>query len=326
MGEQGDESPFPPPPGPPPLLSDGQMLHLAQQGWLSLPLSEMLAATTADLFTSSTRFFELPDREKTALYPSKSGTEFGYYTVPNEKEYITFRCRVHSRYESRLPPSQLSMVQTLEDNAARAWQEGALLLWRILCDITRWSDLDVSIWNDILDGTQTMAESEKQMPYTLLRLFRYLPGTGFAEQHTDLGLLTICIGDGGGLEVLDRLNSTDENPIWIDSGTNPRTVTILVGQTLKALSDGMLSPGIHRVVENPNGRNSVVFALRHSSKHPVDFGLFGGQGRVNASDLWRFIDVGKVNINTVRERRDEQRAKYEAEMSIGGDRRECDAG
>ncbi|KIY00813.1 uncharacterized protein Z520_03479 [Fonsecaea multimorphosa CBS 102226] len=318
----GDEDDFvsSPPPGPPPLLSKEQLLHLARQGWLSLPLPETLSSTVTDLFESSARFFDLPDQEKADLYPSKAGTEFGFYTVPNEKDYITFRCRIHSTdKESRVSSPRLPLLRTLEDNAARAWQEGALLLWRILCDITRWSDLDLSIWNDILDGCRTMPESEEEMGYTLLRLFRYLPATGFAERHTDLGLLTICIGDSGGLEVLDRFKSTNEKPLWIDSGAKPQTATILVGQTLKALSNGMLSPGVHRVVENPNGRNSAVFALRHSSKHDVNFSLFGGQGLVSASDLWKSIQVGKVNINSIKERRDAQRVKFAAERLAAQD-------
>ncbi|KIW91586.1 uncharacterized protein Z519_07553 [Cladophialophora bantiana CBS 173.52] len=317
--EEDDDFARSPPPGSPPLLSEEQLLHLARQGWLSLPLPQNLLKTVANLFKSSARFFELTNREKAVLYPSKSGTEFGFYTVPNEKEYITFRCRIHTGYQPRLSSPQLPLVQNLEDYAAKAWQEGALLLWRILCDITRWSGLDLSIWNDILDGTQTMPDSEKQLPYTLLRVFRYSPATGFAEKHTDLGLLTICIGDRGGLEVLDRLKSTDDRPVWIDSRTGPHTATILVGQTLKALSNGMLSPGIHRVVENPSGRNSVVFALRHSPKHAVDFSLFGGHGLVSAKDLWKFIQVGKVNINSIKERRDAQRARHEAERLAAGD-------
>jgi isopenicillin N synthase-like dioxygenase len=180
------------------------------------------------------------------------------------------------------------------------------------------------VWDDILDGTLTMPAAEDQMTYTLLRLFRYFPTTGVvAEPHTDLGLLTLCVGDRGGLEVLDRTRSTDDHPVWIDAASEAQTqteqqtqtATILVGQTLKALSNETFNAGIHRVVGNPEGRHSVVFALRHSSRHDVDFGLFGGEGRVRASELWRFIEVGKVNINTVKKRRDAQRAGEEVARS-----------
>jgi isopenicillin N synthase-like dioxygenase len=303
------------------------MLQLARQGWLSLPLPADLAGTVAELFASSAAFFDLQDHAKARAYPSKSGTEFGYYLVKKEKEYTTFRCRVHTAdaaaAQSSLSTSVVSLCD-LEHTAARAWRECALLLFRILCDLARWSQLDVSVWDDILDGTLMMPAAEDQMTYTLLRLFRYFPTTGVvAEPHTDLGLLTLCVGDRGGLEVLDRTRSTDDHPVWINAAseaqtqTEPQTqtATILVGQTLKALSNETFNPGIHRVVGNPEGRHSVVFALRHSSRHDVDFGLFGGEGRVRASELWRFIEVGKVNINTVKKRRDAQRADEEVARS-----------
>ena len=299
-----------PPPGPPPLLSENQMLQLAQQGWLSLNLPKTLAEIVADLFTSSSDFFNLPDDQKVVSYPKKSGTEFGYYVVSAEKEYITYRCHVHTAYSST--STSIPLLQQLEDTADKAWQQCGSLLFRILCDLARWSHLDPSVWDDILDGTLTMPDSETQMTHTLLRLFRYFPTTGFAEMHTDLGLLTVCVGNRGGLEVLDRMQSTDDKPVWVSPAYEARTATILIGQTLKALSDGTFNAGIHRVVGHPEGRNSVVFALRHSSRHNVDFGLFGGNGRVPAAELWKFLKVGKVNINTVKQRRDAQRAEFMA--------------
>ncbi|KIW66698.1 hypothetical protein PV04_06005 [Phialophora macrospora] len=308
-----------PPQGPPPLLPEHQMLQLAQQGWLSVPLPPDLAGTVAELFASSATFFDLPHHAKARSYPSKSGTEFGYYVVEKEKEYATFRCRVHTAGTAAAqspPPTSIKSLHGLEHTAAKAWRGCALLLFRILCDLARWSHLDVSVWDDILDGTLAMPAAEEQMTYTLLRLFRYFPATGVAEPHTDLGLLTLCVGDRGGLEVLDRTRSTDEHPVWINAASQAQTATILAGQTLKALSHDTFNAGIHRVVGNPEGRHSVVFALRHSSRHDVDFGLFGGQGwRVRASELWRFIEVGKVNINTVKKRRDAQRADEELAAS-----------
>jgi isopenicillin N synthase-like dioxygenase len=304
-----------PPPGPPPLLSEDQMIQLARQGWLIYNLPEDLAETVTELFTLSTNFFKLQNDEKVKLYPAKSRTEFGYYPVPGEKEYITFRCRVHTASESH--PKTFSQPEELEDTTARAWQQCGLLLFRILCDIARWSHLDLSVWNSILDGTLTMPESEEQATYTLLRLFRYLPTTGVAEFHTDLGLLTICIGDRSGLEVLDRTATTEDTPIWISPPGNARTATILVGQTLRALSEDVFNAGVHRVVGNSEGRKSAVFALRHSTRHDVDFSLFGGEGRVKATEFWRFIKVGKVNVNTIKEQREAQRLENAARKSSG---------
>lgn len=303
-----------PPPGPPPLLSTEQLIQLAQQGWLCLGLPEALSKHVADLFETSPEFFELPQSEKLTLYPSRHGTEFGYYHVQGEKEYVTFRCHIYPTSIST-GESCLSLAPRLEGNAAKAWRDAALVLFRILCDIARASDLDISVWTDILDGTLTMPDSEDQMTYTLMRLFHYFPLTGCADEHTDLGLLTLCIGDSEGLQVLDQLHLVDGNRIWIDPACGTRTATILVGQTLRALANRTLNAGVHRVVGNPNGRKSVVFALRHSSKHNVDFGLFGGQGQADPRDVWKMINVGKVNINTAKQRRDVQRARYNATRS-----------
>ena len=205
--------------------------------------------------------------------------------------------------------------QKLEDTAADMWKQCAAILFRILCDLARWSHLDLSVWNTILDGTLSMPKSEAQMTYTLLRVFQYLPTTGFAEMHTDLGLLTVCIGNRSGLEVLDRSKSAKDQPVWVCPAHEAQTATILVGETLRALSNGVFKAGMHRVMGNSEGRNSIVLALRHSSRHDVDFSLFGGEGRASAIDWWRLVKMGKVNINSIKEGRDAQRAQNEARRS-----------
>ena len=293
--------------GCPPLLSESQLLQLGRQGWLTYPLPEDMADTVADLFKSSSQFFDRPDQEKRHLYPAKSETEFGYYPVPGEKEYITFRCRSHTSPDSQ--SEEDSQLQSLENVTAKMWHRCGLLLLRILCDLAHWSKLPPTVWTDILDGTLTMPDTEEQKTYTLLRLFSYLPTTGFAESHSDLGLLTICIGDRGGLEVLDLAQSSLDKPVWINPADNANTITILAGQTLKALSGGAFKPGVHRVVGTPQGRCSIVFALRHSTRHDVDFGLFGREGIVEPSDLWKSIKIGKVNVNMIKEKREAQRAQ-----------------
>ncbi|KIV84855.1 hypothetical protein PV11_00608 [Exophiala sideris] len=319
-----DEHSFAPPPlGPPPLLSDEQLLFLARQGWLCVDLPESLTQSIQEVFRESPNFFDFPSQQKAEIYPSKQGTEFGYYPVENEKEYITFRCHVHGDPGSRsgtseptdaVTSSSLTAAKTLESKIAQAWREAGLFLFRILCDITRASDHDISAWNDILDGTLTLPRSESEVTYTLMRLFKYLPTTGFAGEHTDLGLLTLCVGDGEGLQVLDRNHSSRENGlVWVDPPIGTGKGTVLIGETLKLLSSGTVNTGMHRVVGSPRGRSSVVYALRHSNKHDIDFGLFGAEGSMTPLELWKTVQFGKVNINSVKEKRDEMRAKFNAE-------------
>ncbi len=87
----------------------------------------------------------------------------------------------------------------------------------------------------------------------------------------------------------------------------------MIGTTLHALSSRTLMPGLHRVVGNPDGRSSVVFALRHSTRHVVDFGLFGGEGTATPKEIWMKVQAGKVNINSVKEKRDLQKARFNEE-------------
>jgi len=281
-----------PPPGPPPLLPEDELISLARQGWVSLPRSQSLDRMVSSLFKTASEFFDLPAEDKARLYPSKQGTEFGYYRVSDEKEYATLRCHVHGE-------------SALERDAAQVWEASALLLHRALYDVARARHLPISVWDDILDGTLTLPKNEQEMTYTLLRLFRYFPASGFAAEHTDLGLLTICFGKGQGLQVMDF---SLPSPTWVDVD-GP---VILAGQTLRALSRGVIRAGLHRVVGNPQGRSSIVFALRHSSRHEIDLKAFGGQGTVHPRLLWNRIRVGKVNINAVKEIREEQRAKLDS--------------
>jgi isopenicillin N synthase-like dioxygenase len=299
-----------PPAGPPPLLTQDQLLQLAQQGWLALTLPDEFATSISNLFDKSTSFFDLDDAEKQTLFPTKLGTEFGFYHVPNEKEYITYRCRIHGATSITNGESHTStQAQQLEDSVAEAWQHCGLLLYRILCDLARWSDLDVSVWNNILDGTLSLPESEDKMSYTLMRVFQYLAWTGCAEKHSDLGLLTLCVGNGRGLEVLDRVQSTKQTHVWISPEARPSHVTILTGSTLRALSNNAFNTGVHRVVSNPQGRNSIVFALRHTARHDIDFRPFGGDGVVSPAELWDFVKADRVNINSLKELRERQREK-----------------
>ena len=304
-----------PPSGPPPLLSAEQILHLAQQGWLCLPPAESLTRSIAHLLQNSSSFFDLSMPGKIESYPAKQDTEFGYYHVADEKEYVTFRCHVHTDSSSSTTTFSSSPVTNLEVSVAEAWHEAGKFLYRILCDITRASESDLSIWSNILDGTLTMPESEDQMTYTFMRLFRYFPTTGTATEHTDLGLLTLCVGNGDGLQVFDRADSSHAKHGWIDAASTDFNVTVLVGQTLRAISNQSLNPGVHRVVGNPSGRYSAVFALRHSSRHEVDFGLFGGEGRIDPAELRRKMHAGKFNVNAKKDERDRQRAKLNAANS-----------
>lgn len=279
---------FLPPPGPPPLLSFNQVRHFSYHGWLPIDLPESLQSHLSDISSAAASYFELGHDEKQRLYPQSRGTECGFYHVPEEKEYLTIRHSVHDD-------------SSLERYVREAWQEAGRLLYRILCDLSRAGFFNPSAWDDLVEGAMELPLDGSGMDenITLMRLFRYYAGTGFADAHVDVGLLTLCIGNGKGLQVWDR---TFEPPQWIDA----EGPTILAGDMVRALFDHKVVAGRHRVVGNPEGRSSIVFALRPCLKGDIDLERFGGQGVVATKDYFYDIKASKTNINATKDIRDEQ--------------------
>jgi hypothetical protein len=309
--ENGEQD-YVPPPGPPPFLPLNQLTHLATQGWLILPppstrfqargpgTSSVLSSLQSSIdiiFPRLPSFFSEPVDKKIKAYPRKSGTEFGYYAIEGEKEYLTLRCRGHE--------------SEIEDAAANLWRDAGQMMKRILCDIAVGLDLSPRTWEPLLEGTLQLPGNEKEMSSgTLLRLFRYEADSGFAGVHTDLGLLTLCIGSQRGLQVLDRqLLEQGGGERWVD--VEAGQMCILVGQTVRALTKDRVRAGVHRVVATERERNSVVFALRHSWRSDIDLAEFGGEGVVEARKLWGALKIGVVNVNAPKELREKQQKELD---------------
>jgi hypothetical protein len=287
----------PPPSHPPPLLTDSQLLHLAHQGHLPLALRPSLSVLYAELNDAASRLFSLPHSAKQGLYsPLNGGTELGYVSIPNEKHYITFRAlTAHASTE-------------LETLVAAVWQETFILLYRILSDLAHAMGTSYEVWEKVLDGVAPMprALEDAKTTTTMLRIFRYEPDDGIAELHTDMGLLTLCVCDGQGLQV--RVKDERGAEKWIEY-SEP---TLLVGRTLRVLSGNRVRAGVHRVVGNAGGRGSIVYALRPSTKHEIDMGLFpGGEGKgnVHLSEIWKKIWTSAYNVNAPKEVREKQKER-----------------
>ncbi len=282
-------SSFAPPPHPPPLLTDSHIVSLAHDGHLALPLSNELTGLYSALSKAASDLFSTSPAAKAALYPSSEGTELGYTTIPSEKEYLTLRAAVH-------PDSGLERL------AARVWHDTAALLQRILVDLARGLSLPDphKAWDTIVDGCLDLPSSMAVSTPSLLRLFQYLPNSGLSDRHTDLGLLTLCVGAGTGLQVLARNGQKTE----FRDVDGP---TIVIGETLRALSGNRVRAGVHRVVANPEGRSSIVFALRASLRHDVDMSFFGSEGILDTKEMWNKIKGSKVNINASHDVREKQR-------------------
>ncbi|KAJ8605058.1 hypothetical protein MRB53_041531 [Persea americana] len=329
-----DEAPVPPPPGPPPLLTFDQIRHLATHGWLPLTLPDPLASNFQELFAHVTDFFAEPLAAKQARYPPSRGTEFGFYHVPEEKEFLTFRHRrVHTD-------------SVLEDCIAETWRQIVRLLYRVLADLSTAAGYDPhSCWDHMLDGVWDLAAPGRGTPPSpprdhphdpssspsnpasdpdedipsLFRLFQYYPGSGFATAHVDIGLVTLCVGNGSGLQVQNR-----ETHAWHDA-TGP---TLLLGETARCLLRNQVRAGQHRVERTPAGRQSAVFALRPCLAHPTRLEAFGGTaGHVVATqEYYRAIQGSKWSVNATRDIRERQQQDHARRKREWEARREGRAG
>ena len=190
-------------------------------------------------------------------------------------------------------------------------------MYRILADLSRALGIPLPAWDPILDGCMSLPSSIEEATTSLLRLFRYEPTSGIATPHRYNGLLTLCVGDGKGLEVwqegasdvaAEGCGSDAPKGGWVDA-SGP---TLLVGSALYYFSAGRATAANHRVVGNPNGRNSIVFALRPSTRHRIDTGPFGGEGVWDLKLIWKRMSEGRINVNAqkqIREKTAEERRR-----------------
>lgn len=279
------------------LLDQGDIDHLIRQGYLCLDLEARLADLCRSLFVLSETFLAYQDDTKQALYPKSQGTELGYYSIGGEKQYVTLR---HAISRATGAEGSESAAQ-LEAVAAALWKRSAELLMSILHQISDALEISNEAWAPMLDGCLELPKTAAEMTPTLLRLFKYLPSTGVAEEHLDLGMLTLCVGGGKGLQV----KGPDKGSLWQDV----EGPCILTGRTLHMLSGQEVTPGLHRVVGNPDGRSSIVFALRPSTRNPIPLESFGGEGVVPGEEMWQQVQHGVRNINATKDTRDPEKQK-----------------
>ena len=289
---------FEPPAHPPPLLSDPQLFTLARQGHLPFHLPPSITVLLNDLSSAASSFFDEPTEVKSSTYPAAEGTELGYYLIEGEKEYISLR---------HLPSPGSN---ELERKARQAWHDIAALLHRVLADLAFGLAISHEAWDPLLDGCLTMPTTIEEITPTLFRLFRYYPDSGTADKHVDNGLLTLCVGNGKGLQVLNTKEDGKDGE-WHDV----QGPTILAGSMLQVLSGNRVKAGVHRVVSNPTGRSSLVLALRPSLRHPkIDHKLFGGEGVLDIDKIYSEIKKKKFNVNAQKHLRQEQREALRASL------------
>ncbi|KAJ7266448.1 hypothetical protein B0H12DRAFT_161234 [Mycena haematopus] len=358
---------YAPPPGPPPQMytppptcqdsSDlaayirNSLAVLASQGWLSVPLPPDLESLYATLFAESASFFNLPpDAPAKADYAAPEGTnasDEGFSDIPGEKQLITLR---------RAGPS--GTPRRLHSATTAAWAATGSVFLAAVRDIAASLELpDLAAFDAM--SAEAHALPERTRASSLLRLFRYTrpahgaPRKVVAEAHKDLGLLTLVVGHSPGLDARDAAGR------WVSVEDAPRggnggrlTATLLAGQTLTYLTNGLYASGAHRVSVLPSPstssspddadkyRLSLVFALRPAPDARISTATFELSPLIppfpaarlsaeannfprcsmyeqSAGELFKCIAQRHWNVNIAPEMREAQKRRLVAQAGVG---------
>ncbi|KAL8819693.1 MAG: hypothetical protein Q9191_007678 [Dirinaria sp. TL-2023a] len=312
-------------------VSDDQALHfLATQGYLPLLLADhegMVEAYTR-LFQESSAYFSLPeDSPSKTAFQAPSGakaSDEGYFSISGEKRILTVRT-------SERCPSEL------REQVRCTWALTGNFLEEITRSIANSLNLDPEVFTPFSTPCRDLHPS-KRTP-TLLRMFRYdRPPHGQgeptinAEQHKDLGILSLVVGHSPGLQVFDTTTNTwipveEDTVVPADAKTRSGglTATLLGGDMLSFLTRGRYQAGAHRVLcapsQNPDDpyRFSIVFALRpaaapiYTRNFESDIvGTFAPEQAMEGQSstlLLQQLTARKWNVNIARDIRDEQQRK-----------------
>jgi hypothetical protein len=285
------------------------------------------------LFAASQAFFNLADSEK-LQWKHKLGSEEGWSKIPGEKEFITLRSLEYC-------------PDILKDPAKKYWDlMGSYLdssLGRISTSLGLPDTEDQGL-RQFVGPCRTMQAHDTEKTATMLRLFRYegWDPKVVAEAHSDLGLLSIVVGNVPGLEVWDGHGWFEVEREVARAGM--KGASLLVGRQLERLSNGRYGAGGHRVVSYglpeadgvakgplPEGnvgryRFSIVFVLRAHEPVVVDSDTLEtritgkweeGVRGVTAGEMYERIRRKHYNINIDVAEREKQRRNIEKAKGRG---------
>ncbi|KAH7083750.1 hypothetical protein FB567DRAFT_529843 [Paraphoma chrysanthemicola] len=285
------------------------------------------------LFAASQAFFRLPDAEK-AQWKHKLGSEEGWSKIRGEKEFITLRTLEYCPEILRGP------AKTYWDLMG-AYCDSALGRISTSLDLP---DTELGGMRKFVGRCKNMPEQEEDKTATMLRLFRYegWDAKVVAEPHSDLGLLSVVVGNVPGLEVRDGHG-------WFEverqvAAAGMKGASLLVGRQLERLSNHRYGAGGHRVVSYglptvdsderaalPEGdvgryRFSIVFVLRADEPVMVDSDELEtevtgkweeGIKGVTAGEMYEGIRRKHYNINIDVAEREKQRRGIEKAKANG---------
>ncbi|KAH7067488.1 hypothetical protein BKA63DRAFT_522247 [Paraphoma chrysanthemicola] len=285
------------------------------------------------LFAASQAFFRLPDTEK-AQWKHKLKSEEGWSKIRGEKEFITLRTLEYCPDILRGPAKTYWDLMGAYCDCA---------LGRISTSLGL-PDTEHAGMRKFVGRCKDMPAREEGKTATMLRLFRYegWDAKVVAEPHSDLGLLSVVVGNVPGLEVWDGHG-------WFEverevAAAGMKGASLLVGRQLERLSNNRYGAGGHQVVSYglptgdsdkraalPEGdvgryRFSIVFVLRADEPVIVDSeeletevtgkweeGIKG----VTAGQMYEGIRRKHYNINIDVAEREKQRRGIEKAKANG---------
>jgi hypothetical protein len=287
----------------------------------NVPGSHPLQSAYESLFAASQAFFYLPDSTK-AQWKHKLGSEEGWSSIPGEKEFITLRSLEYC-------------PDILREPAKRYWDLMGSYLTSTLERIGTSLALpaDSNPLRAFVGPCGTMQSTDSLKTATMLRLFRYegWEPKVVAEPHSDLGLLSVVVGNVPGLEVWDGHGWFDVEREVQRAGMSG--ASLLVGRQLERLSNGRYNAGGHRVVsygspkpsttnpdllqaEEKHYRFSIVFVLRAHEPVVIDSDTLETEVTGKWSEPLKGITAGEMyaeirgrhyNINIGVKEREKQR-------------------
>ncbi|KAF2809244.1 uncharacterized protein BDZ99DRAFT_509496 [Mytilinidion resinicola] len=325
-----------------PLVRDEHAPNLPFQGWTTvtfpppspaLPTPHPLQRASEELFEASRAFFALPFSEK-EVWKTKLGSEEGWSRIEGEKEFITLR-------------TVEGTPEVLKAAARAYWNAAGGLLDQSLGRIGESLGLQGAAAEEgglrrYVGPCKKFQERDGEKTATMLRLFRYEGDERkvVAEPHSDLGLLSLVIGDTPGLEVWD-IHTQCFFPV--EKTYDRPAASLLVGRQLERLSNYRYRAGGHQVKAYgrteaqastspsrqplPNYRYSIVFVLRAHESVIVDTDMLTTQitgkfekpiKEVTAGRFYEQIRNAHFNININVEEREEQRKRVAAKKAAEG--------
>jgi hypothetical protein len=231
-----------------------------------------LQSAYESLFAASQAFFYLPASTK-SQWKHKLGSEEGWSSIPGEKEFITLRSLEYC-------------PDVLREPSKKYWDLMGKYLEGTLGRIEKSLALQDDSLKRFVGPCGSMQATDSAKTATMIRLFRYegWEAKVVAEPHSDLGVLSVVVGDVPGLEVWDGQG-------WFDVEREVRRAgmqgaSMLVGRQLEVLSSRRYAAGGHRVVSYGAPQPTPTPAISSSSQ-PIS----GSLSNVEAEKRYRFSIV-----------------------------------